>query len=45
MEILELKYNIEKEGWVCPYCGAVYHRSIDQKPTINWCMKCKREWL
>lgn len=44
MEFLKLKFEIESEGWVCPYCGVVYKRPKECKPKIGYCMKCKGEW-
>lgn len=44
MENLNLIWDSENENWICPYCGAIYDRPENQKPTIGWCMKCKSEW-
>ena len=39
-----LKFDSEKGAWICQFCGAEYHRPENQKPKINYCMKCKCEW-
>ncbi len=40
----ELIWSDKSEAWICT-CGAVYKRAFESKPTIGWCMKCRKEWI
>ena len=44
METCELKYDKDREGWVCS-CGAFYERPKGWRPMISWCMKCRKEFI
>lgn len=44
MENEFLKWDSEREGWVCSNCGAFYERPKTWEPPCYFCMKCKCDW-